>query len=194
MLELAVSSGTGTAARIKGYRIAGKTGTAQKANLSTGGYYRNKYVAVFAGFVPVEDPAACIVIVADSPKGKYYGGQVSAPAFREIAQRVLNHFEIAPTVPEEQIIPKQAGPVLAVYRSDQKIGDKTCVTVDADGLPRMPDVRGMTMTAILNLLSPYSVCFEFEGSGVASRQKPAPGIKIEKGQRCQIAFTRTGAK
>lgn len=194
MLELAVTSGTGTAAKIKGYRIAGKTGTAQKANLSTGGYYRNRYVAVFAGFVPADDPAACIVIVADSPKGRYYGGQVAAPAFREIALGVLNHFEIAPTEPDEQIFPEQPGPVLAAYTPDREVGKKGPVTVDADGPRLMPDVRGMTMTAILNLLSPYSLCFEFEGSGVASRQKPAPGMKIEEGQRCHIAFKRIGAK
>ena len=83
MLEGVVEFGTGGNAKIDGYRIAGKTGTAQKPDLVDGGYYRDKYVAVFAGFVPVDDPAAAIVVVVDSPHEEHYGGIVSAPAFHE---------------------------------------------------------------------------------------------------------------
>ena len=182
MLQQVVASGTAPRARINGYTPAGKTGTAQKPNLSAGGYFRNKYVSLFAGFVPAHDPAACIVVVADSPRGKYYGGQVAAPAFKEVAQGVLNYLEIPPTAPEPD---RQR---INASLPAQKVDTISPVTTSTDGLPCMPDIRGMTMKTILHSLSIYSLSFEFEGSGIAFRQIPAPGERIEKGQKCQVAF------
>jgi cell division protein FtsI/penicillin-binding protein 2 len=192
MLERVVTVGTASRAKINGYRVAGKTGTAQKADLSNGGYFRHKYVALFAGFVPADDPVACIVVVADSPQGAYYGGKVAAPAFKEIAQGILNYLEIPPTVPEEQIASEPHRPWVDAVPSAPRAGTKDVVTARADGLPCMPDIRGMTMKAILNSLSMYSLRFEFKGSGIAFRQRPDPGEKLEKGQKCRVAFRKTG--
>ncbi|MBI5117024.1 transpeptidase family protein [Candidatus Poribacteria bacterium] len=193
MLERVVTSGTGTAAKLNGYRCAGKTGTAQKSNLSTGGYVRGKYIAVFAGFVPSDDPVACIVVVVDSPQGKYYGGVVAAPAFREIVQGIVNYIEIPPSMPEEQTAPESDSSILLARRHQPKRGapdPAASRSREDDGRPRMPDVKGMTMKAILSSLSIYSLQFEFEGSGVAFSQSPAAGETIANGQRCQVAFKR----
>lgn len=190
MMARVVTEGTGTAARIKGYTCAGKTGTAQKANLQTGGYYRDKYVAVFAGFLPVDDPVACIAVVVDSPKGEYYGGQVSAPAFKEIAEGIIYALELPPTMPEEQASP-QLTP--RIVRKPKGPARRDPQLEESDGLPRMPDVRGMTMKAVLESLAVYSLEFEFEGSGVAFSQDPAPGAKIVTGRRVQIAFRQKDA-
>lgn len=88
--------GTGTKAAVRGYLVAGKTGTAQKVNLEEGGYYANRYVASFGGFLPVENPAISIIVVADDPKGGHYGGTVCAPAFQKIADQTVRYLRISP--------------------------------------------------------------------------------------------------
>jgi cell division protein FtsI (penicillin-binding protein 3) len=194
MLEGVVLHGTGTAARIEGYRVAGKTGTAQKANPSGGGYYRDRYIAVFAGFVPADNPAACIVVTADSPRGKHYGGEVAAPAFREIARGILTYMEIPPTVPEEQAPPtpdRKRAPVIA---RDRKTAAPRLLVAGEDGIFKMPDLKNMTMKAIADSMPSELVRLEFEGSGVAFRQSPAPGQPIKEGQRIRVAFKRMKIK
>ncbi len=189
LLERVITSGTGTEARIPGYRCAGKTGTAQKTNPATGEYYHDKYVAVFCGFLPANDPAACITIVVDSPRGKkYYGGQVAAPAFREIGREIMNHLEIPPTELDDETEPQRPAPRLAAPRPEDH--KEILLIAEVDGVPLMPDVRGLTMTEILDLLSEYSLCVEFEGSGVAFRQSPTAGNSLGKGQMCHVAFRR----
>ena len=89
--------GTALMAALPGYLVAGKTGTAQKVDLVNGGYYNNKYIASFVGFLPVENPAISIIVVADEPQqGGYYGGTVCAPYFREIADQVVRYLRIPP--------------------------------------------------------------------------------------------------
>jgi cell division protein FtsI/penicillin-binding protein 2 len=85
-----VEEGTGTEAALSGYPAAGKTGTAQKFDPLQRAYSSFRHRAIFVGFVPSDKPAVSIVVVIDEPKaGKYYGGDVAAPVFREIARRVL---------------------------------------------------------------------------------------------------------
>ena len=88
--------GTAPLAAIDGYRVAGKTGTAQKAERGRRGYARDKYVSSFMGMVPAEDPELVILVVIDEAKGKYYGGTVAGPVFREIARPVLNYLGVHP--------------------------------------------------------------------------------------------------
>ncbi len=96
MLEDVVQRGTGTQARIDGYRVAGKTGTAQKPSPS-GGYLSDAYVASFLGILPVDRPQLAVLVVLDNPKGDYFGGVVAAPVFRAVASQVLWHLRIAPS-------------------------------------------------------------------------------------------------
>jgi cell division protein FtsI (penicillin-binding protein 3) len=96
MLESVVSpEGTANSAAIKGYRVAGKTGTVKKS--TKGGYTEDQFLAVFAGMVPASDPRLVMVVVIDEPKGKrYYGGQVAAPLFSRVMTGVLRIMNIAP--------------------------------------------------------------------------------------------------
>ncbi len=89
-------TGTGKEAQVKGYDVAGKTGTAQKFDPSTGHYSSRAHTASFAGFAPAEKPVISMIIVIDDPQGQYYGGQVAAPVFREIAAQVLRYLHIPP--------------------------------------------------------------------------------------------------
>ncbi len=103
MMQGVVLHGTGTKARLIGYSSAGKTGTAQKVDPATHAYSHTKYVATFAGFAPVNNPAITVVVVLDSAVGLHQGGQVSAPVFTRITQQVLEYLhtphdlEIAPS-------------------------------------------------------------------------------------------------
>ncbi len=97
MMRMVVEEeGTGTQAALSGYTACGKTGTAQKVGAG-GTYEKGKFVASFAGFAPVENPALAIVVVIDEPAREYHGGQAAAPAFRRIAQETLTYLNVAPS-------------------------------------------------------------------------------------------------
>lgn len=87
MLDRVVNDeGTGVAARIEGFRVAGKTGTSQRVDYENGGYEKGAYISLFSGFLPADDPRFVITVVIDKPKGQnYYGGKVAAPVFAQIA-------------------------------------------------------------------------------------------------------------
>lgn len=91
ILHAVVEKGTGKPAAVPGYSIAGKTGTSKKIDPKTGKYLTGKNVTSFAGFFPVADPKYTILVVIDTPKGLIYGGETAAPAFREIAAKIINH-------------------------------------------------------------------------------------------------------
>jgi cell division protein FtsI (penicillin-binding protein 3) len=98
MMIEGVEDGTGTQARIDGYTVAGKTGTAQKPS-ANGGYMPDAYVASFLGIVPVGRPRLVVLVILDSPRGQYYGGAVAAPVFRAFATQALWHLRVTPTEP-----------------------------------------------------------------------------------------------
>ncbi len=107
ILVKAVEDGTGVNARLNGYRIAGKTGTAQKIEAS-GKYSHDKFVASFIGFAPADDPRVSIAVVIDEPKGSYYtGGAVAAPVFRNVVSEILKYMEIPPLNNERLIEAKR---------------------------------------------------------------------------------------
>jgi cell division protein FtsI/penicillin-binding protein 2 len=93
------AAGTGVRARVAGYTVAGKTGTAQKA--VPGGYSKVNYVASFVGFLPADDPEVEVMVVVDSPRGNIFGGVVAAPAFQEIATFLTQALSIRPDRPFE---------------------------------------------------------------------------------------------
>lgn len=96
MLEsVSQEGGTGTEARVTGYRVAGKTGTVKKSH--EGGYAEHSYLAVFAGFAPVTNPRLAMVVMIDEPQGDaYYGGQVAAPVFGKVMSDALRLLNVAP--------------------------------------------------------------------------------------------------
>lgn len=95
-----VNEGTGAAAAVPGYQVAGKTGTAQKVRTDgISGYAQDKYIASFAGFLPADDPRVLIVVNIDEPSGAIYGGTVAAPTFSRIAAYCVEHLKIPPGSP-----------------------------------------------------------------------------------------------
>jgi len=95
MLTGVVKKGTAKGSQLEGFSAAGKTGTAQKID-PNGRYSHSRFIASFAGFAPTERPAIAIVVTIDEPHGKYYGGEVAAPVFRNIAEKSLRYLAISP--------------------------------------------------------------------------------------------------
>ncbi len=95
LADVVQQGGTGTLAAVPGYRVAGKTGTAQKPD-SRGGYSSSKYVASFVGMIPATKPRLVILVMVDEPRGAIFGGVVAAPAFAEIAKFDLQYLEVPP--------------------------------------------------------------------------------------------------
>jgi cell division protein FtsI/penicillin-binding protein 2 len=94
ILKAVVKDGTGKKAGIAGYEAAGKTGTAQKIDPETQSYSKTAYVSSFVGFAPADAPRIAILVMIDEPKRVYWGGEIAAPAFREIAKQTLRYLNV----------------------------------------------------------------------------------------------------
>lgn len=101
ILTSVVEGGTGERAAIEGYRVAGKTGTAQKIDPKTGLYSDKYFISSFIGYAPAEDPQIVLLVVIDSPEGIAWGGSIAAPVFKSVAEDVLLYMN-APSTNEER--------------------------------------------------------------------------------------------
>lgn len=99
ILEGVVTDGTGGKAAIPGFRVAGKTGTAQKIDPRTGSYSATQFVGSFVGFVPADNPRVAMIVVIDEPHGEAWGGTVAAPVFRRVGEQVLNYLGVSSNEP-----------------------------------------------------------------------------------------------
>jgi len=167
MLEFATGDdGTGSKAVPIGYRVGGKTGTAQKPN-ARGGYSKGKYNAVFAGLAPVNDPQLVIVVVVDEPKKSIYGGQVAAPVFRHIAESVLPYLGVSAQIEDE-----------TAWRTMQI----------ADIQPEIEagSVAGMSMREVRRFAAARGLRLYVHGSGWAKRQQPTSANALEQGDMLEV--------
>ncbi len=165
LMRLAVREGTGKKASSRWYSVAGKTGTSQKY-ISRKGYTSKRAVSSFVGIVPVMDPAVCMVVVVDEPKGSLGGGDVAAPVFSRLADRVL--------------------PLLGVGSRRTKAPPmKRSRAVKVKAGREMPDFRGLSVEAlparVALLQKTYGVKVKIYGSGVVISQKPLPGKRVKPG-------------
>jgi cell division protein FtsI (penicillin-binding protein 3) len=182
ILEAVVEpGGTATRAKVAGYTVAGKTGTAKKL---VNGSYRghNDYNVSFAGFLPSRDPAFTIIVVVDTPrKVSPYGGVVAAPIFQKIAEAVLRQRGVAPTL--------NAPPPVLVARMDDvhqqttssPVPSPAIVSVAAttgDGEPAFPDLVGMNARDAVQLLAKMGIGARVHGAGLVVDQQPAAGSSL----------------
>lgn len=184
--------GTGKRARVDGVEIAGKTGTAQKADVGSK-MYGAKRLASFVGFFPAKNPAYLILVLVDEPTRNQYGGVVAAPAFQEIATRVLTHTGIltatAPASPARKTGRAPRG--LKLSRAPDQPWTARAADVPATArnetgmrLPghlarasgNVPDVLGKSVRNAVELFARAGVVPELKGSGGrVIRQSPPPG-------------------
>jgi cell division protein FtsI (penicillin-binding protein 3) len=190
MLEEVVESGTATAARIPGYTVAGKTGTAEK--FVDGAYSKSQHTASFAGFFPSRAPEYAMVVVIDSPHGPngHFGGLVAAPIFKRIGEALLRREGIPPTLnPPTPLLVRRENPG---RRERQVSGPNEPPTVlpatVADGL--FPDLTGLSARDAVSLLTRLGVDARIEGFGLVREQKPAAGTPLEPGLRATLRLSQ----
>ncbi|MCM2358829.1 MAG: transpeptidase family protein, partial [Geobacteraceae bacterium] len=177
MEEVTTEGGTGMSAAVDGYRVAGKTGTAQKVDPITRGYSVDKRTASFAGFIPADDPRLTILVIIDEPKTSPYGGVVAAPAFKAIAQQSLCYLNVPPakgTKPRPETVQAKTAqepvdPVAAAAEGEIVEGGEGVV---------MADFRGQSIRQVLRAMEKSGLNVKLIGSGRAVEQNPLPGHRI----------------
>jgi len=179
ILEDVVSErGTAPLAAITGYRVAGKTGTAQKIDPLTKGYSDEDYVAIFVGFVPVKNPRMVILVMIDEPKGIVYGGIVAGPVFREVGKWALNSLRVNPEIRLVETIKESP-------QDNIESPDKPILIGEANLLP---DFRGKTMREVLKKGNQLGLDVLIDGSGMAISQEPDAGSSLEGIKTIKVSF------
>jgi len=178
--------GTGEGAIPAGYEVAGKTGTAQKADPLLGGYSEDRYVSGFMGYAPADAPKLVLLVIVDEPQGNNYGGVVAAPIFKAIMEKALPNLNVLPkgtvvvkneidSVPRREV--SQAQPLI----DGIKVGK---------GMERvvMPDLTGLSMRNAMSRMEGKGLVIKVSGNGKVVEQVPRPGAVIEKGDICFLKF------
>jgi cell division protein FtsI (penicillin-binding protein 3) len=162
-----VDGGTGRNARIAGVRVAGKTGTAQKARTDGRGYSRER-LASFVGFAPAEDPALVTLVVIDNPKKATYGGTVAAPIFQKVMERALDRVGRRPAPVAEGL------PILHAAFAVEQMPD----TPEPLGEGAAPLLVGLSLRRALAHANRAGISVEIEGSGFVVEQLPIAGMPL----------------
>lgn len=183
MMEKVVSEGGGKTAAIKGYRIAGKTGTAEKL-AEGGGYAVGQYIASFVGFVPADKPKYAMLVMLDRPQGAFYGSQVSAPIFRDTLQQILVAKGIQPT--NREGLP--SFDMMNDTKAKSKPKQMPQVLLLPNGKVKLPDFKGIDMRYTAELLQQGHLRLKPYGSGIAYQQRPAPGTEVAEGTTVEVWF------
>jgi len=183
IMEDVVERGTATKARIPGFTVAGKTGTAAK--LVNGRYSKSEYNASFVGFVPSRNPVLAIIVVIDSPHAvHYYGGVVAAPVFQRIAEASLRQLGVPPNI--------NAAPPVLVARHDSEAAPivprpvlaapgNAASVIERTEPGTMPDLRGLAAREALRVLTRIGMTARMAGDGFVVEHTPAPGTPLVRG-------------
>ena len=177
-MEASVNRGTGGGAYIPGYRVGGKTGTAQKAEK---GGYGNRHISSFFAFFPADKPKYAILITISEPKGgKYYGAQVALPSVRRVLEKLIEYKRIKPNgkvkTPEKitEVVQQEKKKDLGKIKQDF---DKNI----------MPDLTGISLREFLSIYPQGKFAqYEITGSGAVVSQFPEKGTKLDKYTKIQI--------
>jgi len=202
MMEgVVMPGGTGyPEARLDGYSVAGKTGSAQIYNVDEHRYTHN-YNGSFVGFAPLNNPAIVVVVTLNGTHGNEgYGGRAAAPVFHAVAAEALRVLDVPRDLPEQ---PAPA-PVAenAAEKDDLAIadlgalgpnileeGEEDAPATGAAG-PRVPDFKGKTMRAVLVEAAAKGLAVIPDGSGVARLQYPPAGSALRRGEHIRVRFSR----
>jgi cell division protein FtsI (penicillin-binding protein 3) len=189
ILEAVVERGTGKLARMPGYTVGGKTGTADK--LVNGHYVGSQQNVSFLGFVPTRNPALTMIVMIDTPRvGSDTGGVVAAPIFKRIAEAALRHLGVPPDVnPQPPVMVARSDstpltPSVAPAAAPQIIP----VTATSDNV--VPDLRGLSARDAVRRLSQLGSSARLRGKGVVVDQTPAAGTTLERGVTFSLSLER----
>jgi cell division protein FtsI (penicillin-binding protein 3) len=187
--EVTRKGGTGTRAAIADFRVAGKTGTAQKVDLVNGGY-GDKRLGSFLGFVPAEAPRLAILVAIDEPEGRVFGGEIAAPAWGAIAAEALRQLDVHP----QRI--RESAEMLAVSSFLPPSADEEAAAPEQQEIPAgkalVPDVAGLPARSAIRRLAESQLEPELKGSGRAVSQQPSAGSIVQRGARVRVTLAPAG--
>ena len=188
LLEQVVATGGGSKAAVRGYRIAGKTGTAQKIRLDTSGYMEGRYIASFCGFAPVEDPIFTVLVMIDDPRGgNFYGGQIAAPVASRIFAQLLRYAHVEPSsnpfTKEDE--PSESSPAEEKRAEEKRM---EAIATPPEGKALVPDFTGLSMREAARLAEQRGLFFESEGTGAAVSQSLGVNDIVEQGTHVKVYF------
>lgn len=182
--------GTGVQAELPEYPVAGKTGTAQKVDKETGRYSKQHWVASFIGVVPADDPELAIVVIIDEPQEKYYGGEVAAPVFKEVAAAALEILGVPKRKQKDGKKPKEKIDPLGyvdALGAGRQVAPPLPSPVPRGPTIQMPDFTGLSVHEALAVMKRTGIDCRLEGTGLAVNQSPPPG-RAPLGVECSVAF------
>ena len=174
--EVTTEGGTGAMASVEGFDVAGKTGTAQKADPVNGGYSR-KRVASFVGFVPADAPRLVLLVLVDEPEASVYGGVVAAPAFGNIARGALRHLAVAPRTSD--LVPLAAA---GIALPQPRLQIKPVRPGSDDGATGAPDFLGLSLREAVEKARGAKLRVKMHGHGHVIEQHPLPGAAWNENQ------------
>jgi cell division protein FtsI (penicillin-binding protein 3) len=184
--------GTGINARLEGYDVAGKTGTAQVVDSETGRYSRNRHIASFIGFAVGVDPKIVIFVSLDDPKGVYFAAETAAPLFKNVLSAVVNRYSIpahgdqAPLKLAKSTTDKvrisQASAIQAVDVETPGALQWQGATPKGDMIWKMPSLRGLSVREAVQVLQGHHFSLEVHGDGVIQAQSPEEGKALAEGE------------
>ena len=171
--EVTNEGGTGKMAKVEGFDVAGKTGTAQKVDQVNGGYDAKKRVASFIGFVPADEPRLVLLVVVDEPQSNVYGGVVAAPVFQNIARGALRHFGVAART-SESFSAEVSEAEIPLRRAPKRISQ---AVLDAGATP---DFVGLSLREAVEKARDLNLKVKIHGNGYVIKQSPGPGVRWDE--------------
>ena len=201
LLEQVVATGGGGKASVRGYRIAGKTGTAQKVSEYGDGYSEGKYIASFCGFAPVENPQVALLVMIDEPYGSFYGGQIAAPVASRIFSQVFRYLRIEPSdaplgLDSDDLDAEVGEGDASIHGFERRESPKEIEPKPeppkeelAPEVARVPSFYGKSIRESARLANEAGVAFEAEGSGFAVSQSIGAGELVDRGTTVKVTFS-----
>ena len=187
--------GTAVEASIAGFRVAGKTSTAQKVDPATGKYSSEKYTAVFVGFVPADKPKVVVAVVLDEPVIGRYGGDLAGPIFRRVAESTLRYLGVSPPsgapAPLAKRDPERPSAPSPTRSTPPPPARPFAPSLQAEATPsdvHVPDATGMAAHDVVVMLTKLGLTAQIEGFGRAVRQSPPAGAAASKGSAVRVVL------
>ena len=185
MLTVAASDyGSGKKARIPGFLVGGKTGTAQMVDFKKGGYKKGSYVSSFAGFAPANDPRYVIYIAVSDAQKAYYGSEVAAPVFSKVAQYALRKLALPPVIlSKTNVVEMDRG--LRISGLQEKAIQRALQSESQT----FPELKGLALREALRRVAPLQKDIKIQGSGFVTRTSPSPGEFWDKEKPVTLFLT-----
>ena len=186
MLRGVIINGTGKSADIQGWKIAGKTGTAQK--WYNGKYSDHKFISNFIGFLPFENPEILGFIMLDEPKLPYHwGAEGAAPAFRNIMIRVLNMDDsITPPIEKNIVVEEITENYTLSDNHSNNLPPALSTIAEFKNKAYVPDLRGLSMRKAMRTLGELGLIPRPRGRGKVLSQSLRPKTLVNKGTVCYL--------